>query len=476
MATRISVFALAVPAAVLALLLAVPELDKPWGTFSFHFYVVSAASLLAAGACAVLVLSARSIRETRVLFLALCFFSLGMVFSVHGLTTPGFIFNEPYAALGRSPWVSTLAAGLFAAMSVVSIPGFMERVRLRLPEITLVVCVVAIVAYFVVSLLFPSWLTGFPTQEEWFQHLLTAVTVGLLAFAAWRYFQSYLFARLPGQLAVMVGLAFLAEAQLSLDFGRFWAYSWWMYHGLFLCAFASVLLGWSWEIIRARNARAIGEAIAMRDALAQLNRGRPTPVVALADQIENHDPATFRHVDRVAAYAYAIGQRIGFGPARLRQLVLAAQMHDIGKIGLPSYILSKPGKLSEQEWALVREHPAKGWEIARRMKAMGEMAKVIRHHHERFDGSGYPDGVAGDQIPLDARVISVADTFDALTSERPYRPAMTLDDAREELERVAGSQLDPACVKALLDALDSGGLAPRLEAAPAELLEGAAQG
>ncbi len=454
---RIATLILTIPLAGLIVSLALPDFWE-WRAPTFHFYVVSAASLLAAATSGALILSARSIRQTRILFLALSFLSLGLVFAVHGLTTPGHLYHHASASLQRSPYISTLAAGSFATLSILSVPKIMERTRLRLPEITFGFFTALLLIYFVTGLAFPDWLTGFPTTDAWFRYFLTAVTMTLLLFAAWRYFQSYLFARLPGQLAVVVGLAFLAEAQLSLGLGEVYYLSWWMYHGLFLAAFVSVLVGWGWEMLRAKDLNAIAGAVAMRDALAQLNRGRPAPVVTLADQIENHDPATLRHVDRVAAYAMAIGREMGFGPTRLRALVLAAQLHDIGKIGLPSYILSKPGKLTPEEWRIIQQHPAKGWEIASRTRNLQSLASIIRHHHERFDGCGYPDGLAGDGIPLEARLIAAADTLDALTSERPYRAAMSVEDAKTELLRVSGTQLDPACVHALLNVLREQGV------------------
>ena len=456
MATRIAIVVLAIPALAFAVLMAAPSLDSSWGTSLFHFRVVSAASLLAASACFVLIASARSIRQTRVMFLALSFFSLGMIFSVHGLTTPGHIFDHPTAAIGRSPWLATLAAGVFAALSVTSVPWLVERSRLRLPEATFVLCAGAVLLYFGVSLIFTEWLAGFPTEDEWFQHALTLTTIGLLGFAAWRYLESYMLTRLASQLAVVVGLLFIAEAQVSLDFGRFWAYSWWMYHGLFLAAFVTVLAGWGWELLRARDIRSISEAIAMRDALAQVNAGRSSTLISLANQIENHDAETHRHVDRVAGYAYAIGKELGFGAVRLRDLVLAAQMHDVGKVGLPAYILQKPQPLTDEEWRLIQQHPLKGYEIVGRLKGLSSISKFVRHHHERVDGRGYPDKLTGEEIPLESRIVSVADTYDALTCDRPYRKALTVEAAKEELRRVAGTQLDPQCVAAFLLATDSG--------------------
>jgi len=456
MTTRIAAFSLAVPLAVVLALLWLPGLDRPWMAGPFHFYSVSVACMMAAAICGVLVISARSIRETRILFLALCFMSLALIFSLHGLTTPGHFFHHVSASLTRTPWLSTLTAGFLATLSVASIPRFMESTRLRLPELTFAASAAALGAFVAVSLAYPDWLSDFPTTATWFRYLLTAVTICLLLFAAWRYFQSYLFTRLPAPLAVATGLGVLAEAQLALGFGDPWYLSWWMYHLLFLLAFFCVLAGWGIEILRARDAGAIAEALAMRDALSQLNRGRSSHVIELANQIENHDLDTFRHVDRVAAFAYLIGHDMGFGASRLRDLVLAAQMHDIGKIGLPPHILTKPGKLTDQEFSQIRLHPGKGWEIVRRLKGLDSVSTVIRHHHERFDGSGYPDRLAGEAIPLESRIISVADTFDALTSERPYRREMSIAEAEAELRRVAGYQLDPACVEIFLELLKNG--------------------
>lgn len=446
---------LVVPTVALAVLVASPEADKAWMAPTFHFYIVSVASLMAAFISTVLVLSARSIRQTRILFLALCFMALGAIFSIHGLTTPGHLYDEPYSVLGATPWISTLAASVFAALSVVTIGWVDERAR-HLARMVFLTAATALAAFVGVSLIVPDWLSFLPTANEVFQHALTAVVVGLFVLAAWRYYQSYLLARLTSQLAMVLGLLFLLEAQLALDLGRLWHLSWWLYHGLFLAAFAVVLGGWAWEWGRAHSIKAIAEALVMRDALGQLSRGRPSALVKLADEIEAHDIATFGHVNRVGAYALAIGREMGLSPAALRRLILAAQMHDIGKIGLPLHILMKPGKLTEAEFAQVKQHTLKGWEIAQRVRALREFGRAIRHHHERFDGSGYPDGLKGEEIPLAARIIAAADTFDATTSERPYRSAMTIAGAKAELQRIAGSQLDPRCVEALLRALERG--------------------
>jgi HD-GYP domain-containing protein (c-di-GMP phosphodiesterase class II) len=222
---------------------------------------------------------------------------------------------------------------------------------------------------------------------------------------------------------------------------------------LYALAFAVLFAGWAIEVRRAGTLRAIADALSMRDALAQLNRGRDAHLLELVDAIEIKDVATLGHVSRVSAYALEIGRRLALSPGDLRSLVLAAQMHDVGKIAVPDSLLRKPAALTDEEYAEVKRHAQRGHEIARRTPVLRPLAHVIRAHHERMNGRGYPDGLAGDEIPLLARIIAVADTYDAMTSDRPYRDARTQAAAIAELERIAGTELDARCVSALLDAL-----------------------
>jgi putative nucleotidyltransferase with HDIG domain len=156
------------------------------------------------------------------------------------------------------------------------------------------------------------------------------------------------------------------------------------------------------------------------------------------------------HSRRVARYAAGTAARMGMSPAWVERVRLAGAVHDIGKIETPLEIVNKPGPLSEEEFVVLEHHAGAG---ARMVSGLGdeELAAIVRHHHERFDGSGYPDRLAGERIPLGARIVAVADTFDALTSLRPYRPAMRHREALELLGAEAGTQLDPAAVAAFGD-------------------------
>src|SRR5207253_8234307 len=159
----------------------------------------------------------------------------------------------------------------------------------------------------------------------------------------------------------------------------------------------------------------------------------------------------------VARYAAGIAQRLGWGGADLAYLRVAAMLHDVGKVSLPDQILRKPGPLSEQEYEEVKLHPVIGADFVNRVDGLSLIAIWVKHSHEHFDGSGYPDGLAGEAIPLASRILLVADAFDAMTSQRPYRQPMSAEAAIRELEGYAGTQFDPACVAGLLERLARAG-------------------
>jgi putative two-component system response regulator len=164
-----------------------------------------------------------------------------------------------------------------------------------------------------------------------------------------------------------------------------------------------------------------------------------TVLFSLALSIEAKDPYTRGHCDRLADYSLTMAQRLGLPEEQHQALRRAGTVHDIGKIGVPEHILVKPGPLTPEEWVFMKQHPVIGERICAPLKSFRLVLPIIRHHHEKLDGSGYPDGLKGDQIPLTARVLQVTDVFDALTTDRPYRKAMSADEAfrtmREEARR-----------------------------------------
>lgn len=175
---------------------------------------------------------------------------------------------------------------------------------------------------------------------------------------------------------------------------------------------------------------------------------------ALVAAVEAKDSFTERHSARVSTYARQIGARMGLDDECLGSLETAAMLHDIGKIGVPDAILNKPGALTEEEFALVRKHPSIAVEILGHTTYLAAELPVILHHHERYDGMGYPAGLSGDRIPLGARIINVADSLDTMLTRRSYKGSVSLREARMELVRCRGKQFDPGVVDAALAWLD----------------------
>jgi diguanylate cyclase (GGDEF)-like protein len=192
-------------------------------------------------------------------------------------------------------------------------------------------------------------------------------------------------------------------------------------------------------------------------------------VAMLAEVIEAKDPFLRGHSDEVSRYVSAVAERLGIDQRRREQLVFGSLLHDVGKVGISERILLKPAKLTPEERSVIQLHPRIGYRLVERVPALRDIAPAILHHHERFDGEGYPSRLSGEEIPLEARIICVADSFSAMTAERPYRRRMTLEDACAELERCAGTQFDPEVVRAFVEEVRARPISDNDEAVAAAL-------
>ena len=182
---------------------------------------------------------------------------------------------------------------------------------------------------------------------------------------------------------------------------------------------------------------------------ASLERTTTEAISALAAALESRDDTTGEHIRRTEVLAGEAAREIGLGPEQVRVVRYASMLHDVGKIGIPDAILNKPGGLTPEEWRTMRRHPEIGAHIVGRIPGFEDVVGAVFAHHERHDGKGYPAGLAGDEVPISARLISAIDAYDAMTNDRPYRKAMTHEEALAELERGSGSQFDPVVVEAL---------------------------
>ena len=193
----------------------------------------------------------------------------------------------------------------------------------------------------------------------------------------------------------------------------------------------------------------------LEQALTELNQSYFSTMETLAFLIEAKDVGTRRHLDRTRDLAMALCRVIDPELAARPETAHGFLLHDIGKVGIPERLLTKQGPLNDSEWTVMRKHPVLGAHIVTPIRVLGDAVDVVRFHHERFDGNGYPHGLSGEDIPLSARIFSVVDAYDAMTSDRPYRAARGPSVALEELVACAGTQFDPEVVRAFVDLTES---------------------
>ncbi|MCX2726793.1 HD-GYP domain-containing protein [Thermomicrobium sp. 4228-Ro] len=433
-----------------------------------HFIVVTLISVLSFVIAALVLAAAVQIADVRVLALALAIVSLSGLFAIHGLATPGVIAPGVNGWVGASARLALFGGSWFLAASALESPIAVHRTLLRYRGWIALGTALLLVAYGSVAVSdlvlqraaateAGARLSGLRTLEQLATTIgggrtalvlgLASLALSLLAFAHyWRVARRW---ATPLVWGLLGACPFLVQAGIALLLAPVWHLSWWEYHVLLLAGSLAALSGLVREYARSGSWRGVLEGLLLRDALEHLERGSTEVVAALAAAVEAEDSYTKEHSVRVARLAASIAQELGLPPERERILYQAGILHDIGKIGIPDAILQKPGRLTAEEFALVREHPVRSWEIARQIRSFAPMLPAIRWHHERLDGSGHPDGLRGEEIPLDARILAVADVFDALTSVRPYRAALSVEEALALLRQEAGTRLDVECVAAL---------------------------
>jgi HD-GYP domain-containing protein (c-di-GMP phosphodiesterase class II) len=205
------------------------------------------------------------------------------------------------------------------------------------------------------------------------------------------------------------------------------------------------------ERLRRGYQQSLQYAIDLKKTYRRLQHAILQSLLGLANALEAKDPYTHGHSTRVSRLARQMALRLGLPRESRETIVQAALVHDLGKIGVPEQVLVKRGALTDEDWRLMRRHPLTGAQIVAPLEFFADGAIIVRHHHERLDGSGYPDGLAGEMIPLGARIVAVADVYDALTSERPYRAALSHREAIDVLQREQGRTLDARLVSLFVD-------------------------
>jgi HD-GYP domain-containing protein (c-di-GMP phosphodiesterase class II) len=491
---------LVLPVALFVALRLNPAWDVQFGNGTIHFYVVSAVAAFAAVLAIAVLVAARRLPAARTLFLGMAFLSMATIFLAHGLGTSPFFgpghshgpapatpaqshsyggsratvaaptspadvsreattqapapsFFARLRVVGYSAQLSLFVSALFFLLAVVDIPDRLSAWLSRRQYWLATAGIALLAGHVVVALWFPTLLSPLPLNEERIAWVVGALASGGFLFAGWRFYQAYRLALLPIQGALAVAMVLLVQAQWSMLFGELWYLSWWEYHFLMLAGFMVGVVGLLNHYRITGDLGAIVEGLFLRKQVHGIESGDPRAIVALGAAVAAKDSETAEHIERVGDLSVAMGQKLWLPSERLMVLRWAGRLHDVGKIGVPNAILRKPGRLTPDEFEAIKLHSLRGWQIARRSGMLREAAATIRAHHERLDGTGYPDGLRGPKITTEARIVAVADVWDALTSDRPYRAGMSEQEAAGILLDSVGHHLDEDCVEALFGIL-----------------------
>jgi HD-GYP domain-containing protein (c-di-GMP phosphodiesterase class II) len=477
-----------------------------------HFYIVSAAALTALLLAVLVGIASVRSHEPRTFLVAVGFLLVSGVFSVHGLTTPGpdMFVKELHHSIVISARLSLFLACIPFLLSSFNPPARISAFisRHHGPLMTAAMALIAI--YIAANLARPDLLDFIPTGTEPRQQVSTAemhvheygetgyaiaqsdpdpappakliyspaeqfgralgfgmatIATAFFLLAALRFYQTFAISRSPATGALAAGLFLLAEAQVIMAFGENWHLSWWAYHVAMLFGFLIPVGAIGWAHLRGSSLAEIVDSLFVRDAFAKVERSFPEAIGALIAVMEKKDPYLRGHMRRVGELTVQIAEELALPADSARAASHAALLHDLGKLGMPEGVLHKPGRLTEEEFELLKAHPERGYRMVIQAPTLLAAAPAIRWHHERLDGSGYPDKIQGHAIPMEARIVAVADVWDALTSDRSYRKAMSTEEAREIMRSEAGQKLDERCVQALFKVLD------RMQSPPAPLVK-----
>ncbi|HYB27204.1 MAG TPA: HD-GYP domain-containing protein [Solirubrobacteraceae bacterium] len=430
-----------------ALLLAVTGMHMVMFGPVVHLAVVGAAGSLALTASVAMSVIAARRNDGRAVWIGMAFSAVATLLVIHGLATPGIIL--PANGLVQVAGALNLpVCGAILAASGLPLLRRPRRVKLLLGVQLAVVTALATAG--ALAIVFARDIPVVPNPSTVTANAIFVAGAIPLVLLAWRAARTYLLTRRLSDLIVAEGVVWLIGAQYGLLNFTMADGAWWTAHLLEVAGIGMVGIPAALDLRHAVASRPLvgdlraGELVEHEEAFLG---GR---VRAILVRLGEKDPSTEGHTRRVATLAVAIGEHLGLPEGRLRQLALGGLLHDVGKLSVPNAILNKPGRLTDEEFAVIRRHPAAGRELLSELGGFPQLVlDLVESHHERLDGCGYPNRVPAGELDLAIRVLTVADVYDALTADRVYREAWPADRALALLEDEAGSAFDPVCVAAL---------------------------
>jgi len=284
------------------------------------------------------------------------------------------------------------------------------------------------------------------STAAWIALVVGVALYGALGIRAGR---TYLLTRRFADLTVVFGLVLLAVSLFPGLLMQYYELGWWLGHAWELIGIGLVGVPVALDLHRGAQSRPLTNDLRASELVSAADAFMGPTVRALLVRLAHKDDYTAEHTRGVALRAVQVGEELGLAPVRLRELAIGGLLHDVGKLAVPNEILQKPGALTDDEFDVIKRHPDMGADLVRELGFSAQVGKLVRDHHERLDGSGYPRGLGAPDLDIETRILALCDVFDALLSKRVYRDAWTLADALELISRESGTKFDPACVDAL---------------------------
>ena len=437
-------------AAVSGLTVFGPLGDRTWEQprLLFSLATVAAAACVIGATIVIALADRREMAEVGLLGTALM--AASVLPLVHGLVTPEVLYDQS-EAFRTSAYLTLPVAVAFGAPLLLPNTTFGRWAAQRWRDWTLL----SLVAVFVLAsaiVFFPDVLSMPSATSTSTVVLTTAMVAALVAFSRrqLRYFE---LGRRVANLVASISLLFVAATALLPLVQTSYSIGFWWLHVAGALGVLGVCVGLAVSRWMSKSAQDILAPVLARDPLMAFELGLSPTVHRFVADLELKDQITRDHVVRTGELALRVGERFRLSGAELRELALAAMLHDVGKIHTPDDVLQKPVRLTQAEYEVIKLHPVHGEGMLAGEPALAGAAHIVRHHHERMDGRGYPDGLAGHEIPLASRIIAACDALDAMTHDRPYRTAMPIKLAFAILREHAGSQWDPAVVEQVIAVL-----------------------
>ncbi len=436
-----------VPMAIQLLLLRVLGATGTFESPNALFWIVTIAASFCVVPSTLLIIAAARTRAIELSFVGLFYLAVSILPLVHGLTTPGVLVGDNTTTMTSVLW--SIPVGVIFGSPMLLPMRWQRRLVPKYWKQWTLGCIALLVLFAAGLLIDQNLLTLHEPGSPFAIFVATLSILGCIALSV-RGLQLARIAQRPGPLAPAVGYAFVG-ASAAVWFGTsMFSVGFWAAHALDI---AGVFVGTIGALIMLRRTGSLQDLIApalASDPLAALEIGLEPIVHRYISDLAAKDQITRDHVVRTCELAVLVAEELGFHGSSLRHIGMVGLLHDVGKLEIPDGVLNKPGKLTDDEFAIIKSHPLAGERLVLESPVLRHLAAGVRGHHERIDGNGYPDRLAGADIPLEARIVSACDAYDAMANTRQYRKGMGREKAVSILREHAGSQWDAAVVAALI--------------------------